>query len=363
MSKSEQKSYQKVKLTNLPNREAEITGSISTETMATMRSKAIAKIKETAELDGFRKGNVPDHLIVSKIGEMKILEEAAEIALNKAYPEILQDEKIDAIGRPNITITKIAPGIDLEFTITTALAPEITIADYTKIAQTVYAKKPEPIDISEKEIDEVIRDLRKNVAHNRLHANGVDADDHSHGEIKDEDLPEVDAPFLKEIGGFPSVEDLRAKIQENMSREKEAKAKDKQRTDILEEIITQSKIEIPQLIIDAELEKMLGQFKDDIDRAGVNYDEYLAHIKKSEDDMKKEWQGTAEKRAKSQIALATIAREKNIAPEETAIKKEMEKIIGHHKNLDRFRVRMFVENFLTNELVFQSLEKNKITGI
>ena len=39
------------------------------------------------------------------------------------------------------------------------------------------------------------------------------------------------------------------------------------------------------------------------------------------------------------------------------IKKEMENIIAHHAGADRFRVRMYVETFLTNELVFQFLEE------
>lgn len=73
--------------------------------------------------------------------------------------------------------------------------------------------------------------------------------------------------------------------------------------------------------------------------------------------MRKEWQPIADKRAKSQIILNNIAREQNITANEEEIKKEMENILSHHKDADRFRVRMFVETFLTNELVFQFLEK------
>src|ERR1051325_10186668 len=97
------KSYQNIKVQNLPKQMMEIEGEVSVEVMQEMRDKALAKIKETAEMDGFRKGNVPESILVQKIGEMKILEDAAEMALNKAYPEILDDEKIDAIGRPEIT--------------------------------------------------------------------------------------------------------------------------------------------------------------------------------------------------------------------------------------------------------------------
>ncbi len=352
------KKYTNLQVTKLPKQEVEMTAEISAKIMAEMREKAISKIKETIEIDGFRKGNAPENMIVARVGEMKILEEAGQIALETVYPDILEDEKIDAIGRPEVTITKIAPGNPMEFKVKTAVAPEVKLADYGKIAkgQKLEARSLK-LEVTDKEIDEVILDIRRNVAHTRMHQQpGMSEHDHSHDDIKDEDLPEVDETFLKEIGGFPTVEALRAQIKEGVSREKETKAKDKRRTDIMGEIIKDSTLEIPQVIVDAEIEKMLAQFKDDIARSGVSYEEYLKHIKKSEEEVRKEWQGTAEKRAKAQLVLHHIAREEKIEPKEEDIKKEMEQILSHDKNLDRFRVRMFVDNFLTNELVFQFLE-------
>ena len=101
---------------------------------------------------------------------------------------------------------------------------------------------------------------------------------------------------------------------------------------------------------------MLAQFKNDIETAGVSYNDYLTQIKKTEEDLKNEWKETAVKRAKSQFVLNTIAKEEKIAPTEEDIKKEVDLIVSHHKDADRFRVRMYVENFLSNELVFQFLE-------
>jgi trigger factor len=153
------------------------------------------------------------------------------------------------------------------------------------------------------------------------------------------------------------VDDFKTKIKENLLKEKEIKEKDKKRADILEGIIKDSKIEMPKIIVEGELEKMLAQFKDDLAGSGASYDDYLKHIKKTEDDLRKEWRDIAVKRGKSQIILNTIAKENNISATEEEIKKEMENILSHHKDADRFRVRMFVETFLTNDLVFQFLEK------
>jgi trigger factor len=339
----------------------EIVGQIAAERMSELREKALQKIKADIEIDGFRKGNAPESLVAQKVGEMRLLEEAAEIALSEEYPNILEEHNIDTIGRPEISITKIGVGSPLEFKIKTALSPEVKLGDYKKIADEMLKNKASATtapEISEKEVEDVILNVRRNMAHQLQHAQaGLGEHEHNHTEIKDEDLPALDENFLKMLGDFKNVDDFKIKIRENLLKEKEIKEKDKARAEILEKIIAKSKIEMPKIIIESELEKMLAQFKDDLAQSGVGYEDYLKHIKKSEDDLRKEWREVAVKRGKSQIILNTIAKEQNIAASEDKIKKEMENILSHHKDADRFRVRMFVETFLTNELVFQFLEK------
>jgi FKBP-type peptidyl-prolyl cis-trans isomerase (trigger factor) len=352
-----QKNYKDIKLKSLPERELEIIGTITAEKMALMREKALSKIKETIELPGFRKGNAPDNLVAQKVGEGTLLEEAAEIALSEEYPNILDEHKIDAIGRPEITITKIGVGSDLEFKIKTYLMPEVKLAEYKKISKEENGKKTKTPKVTDKEVEDVIKNIQRNIAHEKWHSEHPDDTGHGHGEVKDEDLPAIDDEFAKMIGGFKNVEDMKLKISDNIALEKGLKEKDKKRTEILEAIISASTIDLPKIIIEGELEKMLGQFKDDIGRSGVSYEEYLKHIKKTEEDLKNEWKDVAIKRAKSQVILNTIAKDENITPKEEDVKKEMEHILSQYKDAERFRVRMYVETFLTNELVFQFLEQ------
>jgi FKBP-type peptidyl-prolyl cis-trans isomerase (trigger factor) len=354
------KNYTNITITPLPDREVEIIGQITAEKMALMREKALAKFKESIEIDGFRKGNAPDTLVAQKVGEGRLLEEAAEIALLEEYPNILEEHNVDAIGRPDVTITKLGIGSVMEFKATTAVMPEVKLGDYKKIAKTELAKEDKTPEVTDKEIEDVIKNLQQRVAHQTMHdENGLDEHNHNHGEIKDEDLPEVTDEFAKIVGKFKDVADMREKIKENIGKEKEIKEKDKKRTKILEGVIEKSTIELPKIIVEGEMEKMIAQFKDDIARAGVSYEDYLTHIKKTEEDLKKEWHDTAVKRAKSQVILNTIAKNENLTPDDAEVKKEMEHIIEHYGDADRFRVRMYVETFLTNELVFKFLEEQK----
>lgn len=353
------KHYKDIKLTPLPEREVEIIGTITAEKMALMREKALKKLKESIEIQGFRKGHAPDSLIAQKVGEGSLMEEAAEIALTEEYPNILDEHKVDAIGRPEITITKIGVGSDMEFKVKTALMPEVKLADYKKIAKKSFSKEDKAVEITDKEVEDVITTIRQNLAHEKVHAEAGGGTEHKHREVTDEDLPIVDDEFVKMIGDFKDVEDFKSKIKENITKEKTIKEKDKKRTTVIEKIIEESTIDLPKIIIEGELDKMLAQFKDDVAQSGLSFEDYLKHIKKTEDDLKLEWKDTATKRAKSQVILNTIAKDESIAPKEEEIKKEMENILTHYKGADRFRVRMYVETFMTNELVFQFLESQK----
>jgi len=377
MTKDSNKAYSDIKITRLPEQEVEITGEITIEKMDSMRKKAIDTLKKELTLPGFRKGTAPDNMVVAQIGDIKILEEAGELALGEVYPDILEEEKLQPIGKPEVVITKIGVGSPLGFKIKTALMPEVMLGEYKKIAKKIY-KTEVLVEVTEKDVDDVIQNLRKNVADADLHTEGRHAhDDHSHGakpsqedsvarstesrfrEIKDEHLPEVNEEFLAKIGEFTSLEDLTNRIKENLLKEKTFKAKDKKRTETLEEIINTSTIKIPHLMVEGELEKMKAQFRDDLDQSNIKFEDYLTHIKKTEADLKADWKDTAIKRAKSQIILNTIAREEGIHAEEAVVKSEMEKILSQHKDAERFRVRMYVETFLTNDLVFKFLEQQK----
>ena len=155
------KHYANIKITKLKNSEIEITGEISAERLATCKTEALKKITKNAEMDGFRKGHVPSSVVSAKIGEAGLLEEASEIALAEEYPKIVIDHKLDVISRPEISITKMAFGNPLEFKIKTTVMPEIKLADYKKIAKGIMAKE-ESTEVTEKEIEAVILEIRRN---------------------------------------------------------------------------------------------------------------------------------------------------------------------------------------------------------
>ena len=121
----------------LPNSEVEIIGEISAEIFMSGRNKAIKEFSEKVEMDGFRKGKIPEDILIKNLGMQVVLEKMAVIALEKEYPKIINEHKIRAIGRPEITLTKLAENNPLGFKVTTSILPKITLPDYKKIARLI----------------------------------------------------------------------------------------------------------------------------------------------------------------------------------------------------------------------------------
>lgn len=349
------KKYKILGSKELPDSEVEIECEIDAETVTSHKAKAMAKIQKGLTLPGFRPGHVPEAMILKHAGELAIFNEMADIAIDDVFPDAIAEAKANFISMPHVEITKMAVGNPVVFKIIGPVMPEIKLPNYKKIAEKVNGEKTEPKEATEKEIEETIDEVRKNYAQrNHTHAEGEE-----HKEDEKLDLPEVTEEWVKKLGKFETVEDFRNKIKEGIEKEKEFKAKDKKRLAILENIISETKLTLPKLLIDGELSKMEAQFHDDLARAGLKVDDYLKHIKKTAEEMKKEWTPDAEKRAKVQILITKISLEEKIEADKEQVNKEVEMLMKTYKDAKEDRARAYVEMMLTNEKVFEWLENQK----
>ena len=339
----------------LPDSETEITAEITKEALEDYRAKALKKIKEVTELPGFRKGHVPESKLKEKFGEMGIIEEAGEMAINDSVVEILLEAKLNFLGRPNISISKIAIDSPIEFKIKVTTMPEVKLPDYKKIAKKENSVEEKIEEVTEKQIEETIEQIRKMYAEqNHHHAPGE-----KHVEGEKLELPEITDEFVKKLGDFKDVKDFREKLKINIAKEKEVHAKDKKRGKILEKLVSETKIEMPKVIIQGELDKMEAQFKSDIAQMGLQPEDYLKHIKKTWDELRKEWYPDAEKRAKIQLILQKISLDEKIEPEKDLVEKEIKYLMEQYKNADPERVKAYVEMVLVNDAVIRFLEEQK----
>ena len=351
------KNYESLKVKTLEKSRVEITGSIPTAIWEKNRAEAIKYINDSVSLDGFRKGMVPENILVGKVGEAAILEEMAEISLSKAYLDIIMEEKIDAIGKPEIQVTKLATGNPLEFKIVTAIVPVIKLPDYKKIAKAEVAKSsPDELKVEEKDIEDAILRIRKSrVSHEGHDHAKMSAEEHE--KSIEASMPELTDDFVKTLGDFNDIPDFRNKLSAMIAEQKVDAAKEKSRVRIADAISDKSTVELPDVIVESELNRTESQFRADIERMGVKLEDYLQHAKKTLEEVRVEWRPHAEKKAKLQIILNEIAKIEKIVPAKEEVETEVNHIVEHYADADRERATAYAETVLTNEKVFQFLEK------
>ncbi len=220
---------------NLPESEVELSGEVSYDLIARYREKALGHIVEHLELPGFRPGKVPPEMALKKVGEQSVLEEAVELFVKAFYPALIEAKAIDAVGRPEIRITKLAAGNPVGLTIRATVYPEITLPKNYKELSTKIPLEP-ALAATDEEVAQTLESLQKS------------------RQQKDQPLPELTDEFAKSIGAFESLEQLREQIKKGIGEEKAHKARDARRGKIIEALLPDTKFPVPRLFIESELE-------------------------------------------------------------------------------------------------------------
>lgn len=125
--------------------------------------------------------------------------------------------------------------------------------------------------------------------------------------------PAADDAFAASLGSnFQNLDQLKGSLREGIYNEKMNKERQRLRLAILDAIIADATIPAPEAMITDELHDMIHRFSDDLRRRGVELAMYLARLKKTEDDLRKDWKSEAQRQVRIRLALRQIAKEKSI---------------------------------------------------
>ncbi len=318
------------------------------------KEKTFEKLSKNIEVEGFRKGNVPEKILKEKISEDMLLQESAQEVINEVFPEILKKENLQIIGFPAINVTKLAEGNDFEFSIEMTIYPEVKLPDYKKIAAGVKSVVKEISDDDFKSVEKNVLDMLNHQAHHEK--NG---EEHKEGEKIEEVHKELTDELVAKVGPFKSVSEFKDQVLKDLKQEAEVRAIMDKRGEIAENILKEVKMDVPEILVNAEMDKILAQLKDDVQKHGIDWKTYLETSKKTEDDIRKEYYSEAEKRAKMEIVLKDIFRAENLKTNQEEVKKQMTQIQAMHSDVDSENIKLYVENIMMNEEVMKFLENQK----
>lgn len=348
-----------VEVTKKEGAEVEIAGEIPWEKLQDQKQAALQALSENADIPGFRKGKVPEDVLKQHVGEMKILHEMAQRALSSAYPEILAQENVQPIGQPRIQITKIGAGNPLGFKAVTAVMPAIELPDYKQIAADVTQDREE-VDITEEDMEEAINHIRTQWAKGdkikALQEAGQEDINPQEIEVTEDELPDITDEFAQKLGDFKTVDEFKEQLRKNLATEKENRQKEELRGKMLDAIVAKTKADIPHMLVKGELDRMVAQFRSDVERAGLEFDDYLEQADKELEELREEWKPDARKRAITQLVLNKIATKEDVVADQNEVEKQTQMIMEQYEDADEQSARVYVQSVLTNQKVLEYLE-------
>lgn len=155
-------------------------------------------------------------------------------------------------------------------------------------------------------------------------------------EIKVKRVPELDADFFEDLGmdGIDSKESLEKQVKENIKVRKESDAENKYIDDLLNEASKNVSVEIPEVMLDEELNRMVKQYEETLRMQGLSLEQFYQFTNSDESKLKEQMKEEANKRITFRLMLEEIAKVEGIEISDSDAKKEAKEMASKYNMKD-----------------------------
>ncbi|WP_249870951.1 trigger factor [Oceanobacillus saliphilus] len=146
-------------------------------------------------------------------------------------------------------------------------------------------------------------------------------------ELKSKELPELDDEFAKDVDEeVESLEDLKKKKKEELESQRKQNAENEKREALIQKASENTQVEIPDAMVDTELDQMVREFEQQLQMQGMTMEMYSQFSGQDEDAMKEQMREDAAKRVKTNLTLEAIVEAENLEASEEDVNAELEKM-------------------------------------
>lgn len=142
-------------------------------------------------------------------------------------------------------------------------------------------------------------------------------------EIKVKELPEVNDDFVKGLGNFQTVEELRQTIKNNLTQLAEDEAREKQISEAVNRVVDASQVEIPEILVERRLDTMVDDVSHRMQLQGFSLEQYFESTGKTMADLRSELREQAMRAVKRDLVLAAIAKKEGLIAEDADVEREI----------------------------------------
>ncbi len=152
-------------------------------------------------------------------------------------------------------------------------------------------------------------------------------------EVKATVIPEIGKAFFEDLGmeGIDTIEALEKQVKENIKLKKESDAENKYIDEVLAKAGENTKVEIPDVMIEDELARMLEQYKQNLSMQGLTIEQFYQFTKSNEEDLKQKLKPEANNRVKYRLMLEEIAKKEKVEIPDAVAKEEAKKLADKYQ--------------------------------
>lgn len=143
-------------------------------------------------------------------------------------------------------------------------------------------------------------------------------------EIKEEELPEINDDFVKDISEFDTLDELKADIKENLEKAAAANAENQMKNSVLEKVYEANEIDVPDVMVETELDNMMQEFDQQLRAQGMDLQTYFKYLGKEPAEFRSEMKDDAFKKTKTRMIVSAVADQEDFQASEEDIDKEIE---------------------------------------
>ena len=345
--------------------------------------KAFKKVVKQINVPGFRKGKVPRQIFEQRFGVEALYQDAADIVLPEAYGEAIEETGIKPVDQPEIEVQQIEKGQDFKFDATVTVEPEVELGDYKGLEI-----EKQDADLTDEEVDEAINQQLNQLSEMVVKEDGaveegdtvnIDFDGYVDGEqfeggqadsydleigsgsfipgfeeqlvgVKAGEEKDVNVTFpeeyhAEELSGkeatfktkvneikYKEVPELDDEIANELDsdaetvEQKQTEAENLQKEEAIQKASDNAKIDIPEAMVNTELDRMLQEFGQRMQQQGLSLETYFQISGQDESQLREQMKDDAEARVRTNLTLTAIADKEDIEVSEEDIDKELEKM-------------------------------------
>ena len=392
-------------------------------------NKAYFKVKNSINVQGFRKGKAPRHIIEKKYGKSIFYDDALDFAVQEAYPKAVNELELDVIDSPKVNVEKFEEGEDIVITADVEVMPEVDLPQYKgvevvktdikvteedveKELKTIQEKNARIVEVADRPVqkgdfltidyegfvgeeqfeggtaenqtleigsdsfipgfeDQLIgkekgEEVTVNVTFpEEYHAENLKGKDAVFNvkihEIKAKELPEIDDEFAKDISEFDTLEELKDDTRKVLQQKASDTVKISNDNNVVTKIVNDTKLEVPEVLIQREMEYLGRQYENQFRQQGFNGKEYDNLINNFVKQYKEGARNQAEFNVKAELVLDALIKKEEINVTDEELKQEIDKIAESYK-VEEDRLEAFKDAMMQSDASYikDTIQKRKV---